>query len=429
MEQQPEQQKTADGPAPAVPAQEAPPVEAAGEAVDDATAQDGPALPDRPAQPDGPAVLDRPAHPDGPAVPDRPEALPETAAALPDKPAALPETPAAQPDRPVALPETPAARQETPAAPPDRPAGPPVLGVPRHSGRKPPSYPPGPQGRPRVADGNASAVLPDTVLDGAAYGPLTVRAASVRGDSHRYLGEPRQDALTLAALGEPGAGELLMLAVADGVGSRRLSHVGAYLACQIAAWTLDPWAGEVYEALAAGRADRFAEVADQTVERIATRLQHTASTSGGDPAAYSTTLRVLLVPLDPGVRTRGLFTVGDGGTALLRDGRWDLAPGEPARPAREEADSGMIDTRTAALPLARTASARLLTTRPGDVLVLSTDGLSSPLAGEADMREFLGSAWGGGTVPEPADFLWQFQYRVKSYDDDRTAAVLWEALP
>lgn len=42
------------------------------------------------------------------------------------------------------------------------------------------------------------------------------------------------------------------------------------------------------------------------------------------------------------------------------------------------------------------------------------------------MRDFLAGAWNGDEVPAPADFLWQFQYRVKSYDDDRTAVVLWE---
>ena len=34
--------------------------------------------------------------------------------------------------------------------------------------------------------------------------------------------------------------------------------------------------------------------------------------------------------------------------------------------------------------------------------------------------------WGTGMAPEPADFLWQLQFRVKSYDDDRTAVCLWE---
>ncbi|MFI8370535.1 protein phosphatase 2C domain-containing protein [Streptomyces sp. NPDC085466] len=267
-----------------------------------------------------------------------------------------------------------------------------------------------------------AAVVPDIVLDGAAHGALTLRAASVRGDSHRYLGEARQDSVMTAHLGEKGAGELLAVAVADGVGSQPLSHLGSHHACRTALWSLGVDAQEVYEALAAGREDLFAEQAERATGCVADRLAGRAAREGLDPVVYSTTLRVLLVPLDPDVRTRGLITVGDGGTALLRDGVWDLAPGEGG-PATDE--DRMIDTRTAALPHTRTATTRLVDTRPGDVLVVSTDGFSSPLAGEPEMRGFLTGAWSGG-APEPADFLWQFQYRVKSYDDDRTAAVLWE---
>ncbi|MFD8014264.1 protein phosphatase 2C domain-containing protein [Streptomyces sp. NPDC058955] len=303
----------------------------------------------------------------------------------------------------------------------------PLLGAPPYAGRRPPSYPAVPQGRPRMADETvAAALVPDIVLDGAAHGPLTLRAASVRGDSHRYLGETRQDSVMTAHLGEKDAGELLALAVADGVGSQPLSHIGAQQACQRALSLLGAHAAELYEALAAGRGDVFAELAGQVVERVADHLAQRAGQRGLAPVAYSTTLRVLLVPLDPDVRTRGLLTVGDGGTALLRDGVWDLAPGEDG----EKADGDrMIDTRTAALPLARTAATRLLDSRPGDVLLVCTDGFSSPLAGAPEMRAFLAGAWGGGAVPEPADFLWQFQYRVKSYDDDRSAAVVWEGRP
>ncbi|MFF7182649.1 protein phosphatase 2C domain-containing protein [Streptomyces sp. NPDC008121] len=317
--------------------------------------------------------------------------------------------------------------QENPPAPP------PALGAPAHSGRKPPSYPPVPQALPRVSDDPTAAVLPDIVLDGAAHGPLTVRAASVRGDSHRYLGEPRQDALGVSLLGEPGAAELLMLAVADGVGSARLSHVGSNHACRWAAWILARYAEELHETLVTEDAERFAALADTAAEWIAARLTRTAERAAHEPASYATTLRVLLVPLDPAVRTRGFLAVGDGGTALLSDGRWDLTvtdpepdPGAGAEDG-EAAEAAVIDTRTAALPLTGTAVTRLIGTRPGDVLVLGTDGLSTPLAGEQEMRDFLRTAWGGGTVPDPADFLWQVQYRVKSYDDDRTAAVLWEA--
>ncbi|MEU6773424.1 protein phosphatase 2C domain-containing protein [Streptomyces sp. NPDC046759] len=348
-----------------------------------------------------------------------------------------PSTPDAPPAQHVPSSPEPLAPEPTAPAPhlpaPDRqpphaqdPAGsdgPPVttLGVPPHSGSKPPLYPPEPAGTPAVRSDPSAALIPDMVVDGAAHGPLTVRAASVRGDSHRYQSEPRQDSLAVTRIGAPGD-ELLLLAVADGVGSAARSHVGSQQACQLAATSLDAMAEQLAAALRASDHAGFAELADRAVHRMATVLAHDAQQRGVDPAAYATTLRVLLVPLDPAVRIRGFLAVGDGGTALLREGRWYTEITEPDQPQH-----GMIDTRTAALPYSHTAQTVLVgPARPGDVWVLCTDGLSTPLSGDAGMRDFLGRAWGGPQAPAPADFLWQVQYRVKSYDDDRTAVVLWE---
>ncbi|WP_326629777.1 MULTISPECIES: protein phosphatase 2C domain-containing protein [unclassified Streptomyces] len=300
---------------------------------------------------------------------------------------------------------------------------PPVLGTPWHSGKKPPMYPAVPQQLPGAGVDPAAAVLPDIVVDGAAYGHLTVRAASVRGDSHRYLGEPRQDALCVTRIGSPGAGEMLLLAVADGVGSAPRSHIGSNEVCRLAAVYLDRAAATLFAAMASGDETAFAGLADDAVGAIAVLLTDLALQDAQEPGAYATTLRILLVPLDPAVRTRGFLAVGDGGTALLRAGAWHLDVTE----REDQGATGVIDTRTAALPLARTAVTRLLgPAMPGDALVLCTDGLSTPLSGDQEMRDFLGAAWGSGTVPGPVDFLWQAQFRVKSYDDDRSVVVIWE---
>ncbi|MFJ7969518.1 protein phosphatase 2C domain-containing protein [Streptomyces sp. NPDC096324] len=300
-----------------------------------------------------------------------------------------------------------------------------TLGAPPHSGPKPPLYAPEPRELPSVREDPTAALTPDMVVDGAGYGALTVRAASVRGDSHRYQGEPRQDSLAVVRLGADGPDGLLLLAVADGVGSAARSHVGSQEACRLAAMELDAVSADLAETVRTGDRPGFAALVDTAVGRVATLLAHRARERGDDPAAYATTLRALLVPLDPRVRTRGFLAVGDGGTALLRGGEWNLTLTDP-----EHDGDGMIDTRTAALPHGHRARALLLAPAlPGDVLVLCTDGLSTPLAGDAEMREFLGSGWGRGAAPSPADFLWQLQYRVKSYDDDRTAVVLWEAVP
>ncbi|MYS42547.1 hypothetical protein GTY23_15145, partial [Streptomyces sp. SID5998] len=58
-------------------------------------------------------------------------------------------------------------------------------------------------------------LVPDTVLDGARYGACTLRAVSLRGDSPRYRGEPRRDALLTARFGS-GEQALVLVAMATG---------------------------------------------------------------------------------------------------------------------------------------------------------------------------------------------------------------------
>lgn len=296
-----------------------------------------------------------------------------------------------------------------------------VLGVPQHSGPRPPSYLPRPGALPSVGDDVDGAVLPDIVVDGASHGPLVVRAASVRGDSHRYGREPRQDALCVARLGGEDDG-LLLLAVADGVGAASRSHVGSNEACRHIAHFLQRSVDDLLCAVRDGDEMRFTALVNSAVGSTAEGLAQMAARREHRPEAYATTLRALLVPVDPTVRNRGFFAVGDGGVARLRDGVWNVDLFD-----EQAGEMGVIDTKTAALPSGRYAETRIFrAAAPGDVLVLCTDGLSTPLAGDAGMREFLGDAWGTGMAPEPADFLWQVQFRVKSYDDDRTAICLWD---
>jgi serine/threonine protein phosphatase PrpC len=381
------------------------------------------------------AVIYRPVAPPPPTP--EPVALPELHAPVPES-APVPHAPVPEP-APVPAPASvpapapvpavegvPAAEPVPPGAVPEAvrvPVAVPLLGPPRHSGPKPPLYAPHPGTLPSVRDDLDGAVVADIVVDGATHGALTVRAASIRGDSHRYEGGPRQDALGVTRLGGPDpANGLLLLTVADGVGSAARSHIGSHEVSRSVALFLDRYAEQLAESLRAHDESTFSALVNSAVGSAAEGLARSVAERGGHPADHATTLRGLLVPLDPRVRDRGFFAVGDGGGALLRRGVWTVDVfGEG------QGGSGVIDTGTEALPGSRFARSLIHgPALPGDLLVLCTDGLSTPLAGDAGMRDFLAAAWGSAEVPGPVDFLWQLQYRVKSYDDDRTAVCLWE---
>ena len=295
-----------------------------------------------------------------------------------------------------------------------------------HTGKRPPAYRPDPVSRPPVGTGVEAAIRPDIVLDGAVHGSTVSRLASVRGDSHRYHGECRQDTALMARAGD-GRDSLLILVIADGVGSAPLSHLGSKGACQLLVEQLDRASADVLAALRGHDSARLQNCVEQAVSKVAEMLSKAATAKGNPPAAYSTTLRALLVPADPAIRARGFLAVGDGGLLLLRDGRFHdlLALLDGTAPTRS---AGVIDTRTEALPVSftRPVSRIIPGSRAGDVLVLCTDGLSVPLEKEPQLQAFLAEQWGAGTVPGLAQFLWQAQVRARSYDDDRSVACLWE---
>lgn len=301
-----------------------------------------------------------------------------------------------------------------------------LRGAPSHVGNRPPSYPPHPLGRPSVRDADESAAFsPAVLLDGALIGRLTVRAASVRGDSHNWEGSCRQDAMTMTRIGPPDA-EMLLLAVADGVGSAVYSHVGSYQFSRLAAVFLDREAENIYAAVCAGDENELRVLATKAVAGAAAELRSGwARTAQHKPRPYAdqdyaTTLHVLLIPTDPRIRDRVLCSVGDGGLFVLREGRWEH--GDP------DDGEGLLDTRTEALPHAyRSVKATLLRTVPSEVLLLGTDGITNPLTQkDPEFARRLAEAWGGPEVPSLSDFLWQAQTRAKSYDDDRTVICVWE---
>ncbi|MDK1475256.1 protein phosphatase 2C domain-containing protein [Streptomyces sp. 549] len=325
-------------------------------------------------------------------------------------------------------------------------------------GDRPPTYDPEPTALPAADPEDLDALTPDTVLDGARYGPLTVRAASLRGDSARYRGRPRADALLVARFGS-GDAALLLLAVA--VGDRAAPF--ADRAARDAAGWIAGAVGRSHSRLSEDiRADRRAALKSglgRLTARGMGRLRARAAELGLQPEEYTADLRCLLLPVDPRCRSRVFFGVGGGGLLRLRDGRWqDLEPGTspegpaadpresprdgeadegspgttvtagiPAQSAPDDADAAGADRAGESSPTGVAFRFRAAQARPGDVLLLCGRGFAEPLREEADFAAHLATRWTTGEPPGLADFLSDAQTRIKGYADDRTAAAVWES--
>ncbi|MFE2298444.1 protein phosphatase 2C domain-containing protein [Streptomyces sp. NPDC059445] len=397
-----------------------------------------------------------------PAPPVDREPAAGTAPDVPPKPASAPLVPpdATGPEPAAdALPSTTGGFRTPPteSAPEDLPTDEPrepVLSVVEpppaagHVGSGPPTYASEPTALPAVEPDELADLVADTVLDGARYGTSTLRAASVRGDSARYRGEPRRDALLTARFGT-GEQALVLVAMATGARATPGAHRAAAEACR---W-IGQAVGRSHERLAADiRAARRGELKSglhRLTDRSLGKLRASAAEQGVEPEEYTAGLRCLLLPADPECRTRVFFGVGAGGLFRLRDGEWqDIEPrvadtageavvgfGSPPHETPEgdrlTMDLGITTPPSPYEPAPGPPRApfrfRASVARPGDTLLLCTGGLAEPLRGEPELAEYLTTRWSVGDPPGLAAFLADASARVKGYADDRTAAAVWEA--
>ncbi|MEU6551263.1 protein phosphatase 2C domain-containing protein [Streptomyces sp. NPDC046915] len=364
------------------------------------------------------------------------------AASLPPRPSAPPK-PAVAPAAPEPEAVHPVTHLDLPALPP------PPAGV-DYVGSGPPTYDPEPTALPAADPEGLDELVADTVLDGARYGACTLRAASVRGDSARFRGEPRRDSLLTARFGS-GEQALVLVAMATGARATPDAHRVAAEACQWIGRAVGRSHARLVEDIRAGRRGELKSGLHRLTDRSLGQLRASATEQGVDPEEYAATLRCLLLPAHPDCRTRVFFGVGAGGLFRLRGGEWqDIEPrvsaasaaGEPvvgfgSLPAETpEGDRLTMDFgiptppspfEPAPEPPREPFRFRTSIARPGDALLMCTAGLADPLRGEAALCAYLARRWSGRTAPGLAAFLGDTQVRVKGYADDRTVAAVWEA--
>lgn len=275
-----------------------------------------------------------------------------------------------------------------------------------HLGDRPPTYAPEPVALPTADPAALDALTPDTVLEGAQYGGYTLRAASLRGDSARFRGEPRRDFLLTARFGA-GPDALVLVVLAGGDRAAPGAAAAAAELCRSVAGAVGRSQERLAEDIRAGRREALRSGLQRLTDRGYGLLRARSAELGLAEESYTAGLRGLLLPVDPECRTRISFGAGAGGLFRLRAGQWhDL----------EEAPASETGFRF-----------RGSVARPGDTLLLCSAGLAEPMREEQVLSAELASRWSDEPPPGLAAFLADTQLRLKGYADDRTAAAVWEA--
>lgn len=309
-----------------------------------------------------------------------------------------PEPPRPRAPRPESAPEPDDAASET-APPPALPAPAPPVDPPKIA----PEFADLPTAAPAI--GRVSGVQlgrvgagislrpPAIALDGIAAGGYRVAAASMIGASHLQSGQPRQDAYNFM-LGESGR---LYVAIADGLGSKPNSQLGAHLFVEsvltvaAAAETEDPGA--------------LLTLASKRMEKII------AETYVIDPKTAGCVGAVAIFSEQGCAVAR----VGDVSAFTIRAGRFtEEFPAD---------GDGPLNLVSASMPDQKETDIEVAEVDPGSVVVLSTDGLANDLRTSGTLRDWLAGQW---QVPHlPFGIGDTLRYRRQGSHDDRTVVVVW----
>ncbi|MCB5908214.1 protein phosphatase 2C domain-containing protein [Streptomyces pinistramenti] len=289
-------------------------------------------------------------------------------------------------------------------------------------GDRPPTYAPEPVALPPADPEALGELVPDTVLDGAQYGSLTLRAASQRGDSARYRGDPRRDALLVTRFGT-GPHTLILIAVGTGTPVAG-AHRAAHDACAWIGSAVGRSCTHLAEDLRTGNHSALRSGLQRLTDRGHGRLRARAAELDRAPQEYTASLRCLLLPADPDCRLRVFFGMGEGGILRLHDDGWqDL---EPPSTDREAPPAAGPSPRSYDPARPDPFVFGTVTARRGDTLLLCSAGLAEPLADEPAFATRLATAWSAAEPPGLTAFLTTAQIRVKGHAKDRTAVAVWD---
>ncbi|MEO3788016.1 hypothetical protein ABGB12_32215 [Actinocorallia sp. B10E7] len=266
---------------------------------------------------------------------------------------------------------------------------------------------------------DAPDTLPDSVVDGARFGSLTVRAGAVRGELGRNNGFVRKQTVGMSVLTKTNPPTLVTCVAAGLAGRATSGQLGAVQACRSLPDKLADRAAALdlawRNAAAGAPSAELAELLAGAVTSLNGPLNQVAKERSLRPSHIATEVSFLLTRLGDAGRRRHLVA-GVGAGALVRitpDGRWttEFRAGDGERPTLLPESSGP-------------PAYAFVESEPGDVLLLCS-GTAAEFLERDTTRSALTEHWSKG-APSLAHFLWQLGLRDQLERMDRAIVGLWE---
>jgi hypothetical protein len=259
----------------------------------------------------------------------------------------------------------------------------------------------------------AAAVM----IDGVKVDDLHVSAASIIGASHVAAGGVRQDAYNFVATQDGH----LVVAIADGLGSRPLSQLGATLFSE----------GAIQAAL-----DLNEHVPPTAGDLLVRGAEYAAAAAQGFYQVLLADIAFVAAvavfgPTEPDqARMAEIARVGDV-SAFAADPAGASAEHSSERPACRltelfASDDGPLNVLSESLPAAVVPVPQTARVR-ARILALVTDGLANDLRTSPGVRSWLSQRW--AEPIGPFAFGDSLRYQRQGSHDDRTAVVIWQTAP
>lgn len=253
------------------------------------------------------------------------------------------------------------------------------------------------------------AEIPDHALSEHCVPGLQIRAASLRGLMHRHHGTPRQDAYSVTY---DQATATTVVVVCDGVGSLpRSGEAAAFVTTRLP---------DLY------RLHRDWTTAVQAVnDELLAHVERTlAGLKPEQRAANEMATTVVAAAIAPDGRgMRASVVRSDDSTAWLlgTGGSW-----LPVSALEEAGDAAVHTGAVRALPQTAVGLHHAEVALDGVALFVMTDGVGTPLADSAEVRDTLAAWWAG--PPPVFEFGRQVGFDRRSHLDDRTVVGVWHTI-